>query len=265
MKLAVHLDLNGTLDQAEDIRQRGWYDATLPYIQERFATSVNIPSEAFHASLGLASKDVISAVRSSINAALTLYGIELTESDVQAIYNLRNERLSNDGYDERGYPLRDGAAEMIRELSSAGDMLTIVTSETIEHAQRTLSLGGVAHLFTCVVGRNFNVGNREILKKPHYEPYQVASSLIELLSGLKLFHIGAEDTAPGIESIVRAKNISYINEAVHVKGIQSVDDVTAQLSLQAVEKRTPQQWQAELLMSDASLGEFSEKLRDLRH
>jgi beta-phosphoglucomutase-like phosphatase (HAD superfamily) len=199
-----------------------------------------------------------------VNAALTLYGIELTESDVRAIYDLRNQRLRDDGYDLRGYPLREGAADMIRELTSAGDMLTIVTSETIAHAQRTLSLGGIEHLFACVVGRDLMVDGREILKKPHHEPYQVAHSLIEKLSGLELLHIGAEDTAPGIESLVGAKNNGFIQEAVHVKGIQSAHDVTNQLTLQAVEQRTPQGWQAELLLLDATYGEFSEKLREMR-
>lgn len=225
--VVAHFDLNGSLDKAERIRQEEWRNAAHEVLPERLGLEdVDFDPAIFHVSLGLAGRDVVAAVAASMCEA----GYCVSVEDLHAVYERRREILTRDGYERDGYPLKEGAADLLRSMHGLGVKLTVVTSETEGHAMRSLTRAGLDPLITGIVGRDTLVDDQELLRKPHPAPYLTAKSRVEALHpDCNVIHYGHEDTATGMLAVLRAKGAGEFQGAIHVKDIQDLDTIIAQM------------------------------------
>ncbi|GEM_PF-1409118 len=251
-EIAVLTDLNGTLDRAERIRQELWRTACFEVL------GFQGEADIFKASLGLAGKDVIPAV----GAAMREAGYSnVTDEDVGRVYKRRNIILENEGYEAKGYPFREGAVELLRELHGFGFPIAIVTSETEAHAMRSAERNGIKDLIAGVVGRDTKVDGNELKRKPDSMPYDVAARRIEEHREAKIRFVAMEDTAPGMFAALTSRPVE---DLVHSRDIQGSWDIAKQMERISGGMFSQDELLKNIALQDADFGQIAEFFREMR-
>jgi len=270
--VVAHCDMNGTLDKAERMRQDHWLLSAHEILRDRpefkgVDLQAEIHPEVFEVSLGLGGKDVISAVACEMKRASACF-CEISDQqmfDLVTEIRAHRSRVLKD-FEDNGYPLRDGAAEFIREAHGLGVRFTIVTSETEEHVEKTLLRSGVRDYFDGIVARDTINGHGQVPKKPGPEPYMVAvERMMQKYTPNAALHAGLEDTDPGMASALRALRAGSIQQVIHSHDILPWAKIRAHLLSRQF---TPEESQLcdgdHIALVNASFPEISAHFRRLK-